>query len=124
MSNQMDATSRTGAAGRAETEIGWRRSGERAGFSLIAAVAAFAGGFFLVPLLALSVFNSSDFWPGRIFYTFLLLNLVLVPVAVSVSLARRSRISLGWLVWPLLGAVAAGAIGFIAWFASMWEPMD
>jgi hypothetical protein len=113
-------TNETGAIQRAEPterqELGWRRSGERAGFSVASAAAAFVGGFFLVPLVAFATFSV----PGALLFV----SPVLISLGFAFWLARRSRISFAWLAWPLLGALAAGAVGFVAWFAATWEPMD
>jgi hypothetical protein len=112
-----------------DAETGWPATNRRLGFSLGAAVAAFVGGFFLLPFVVFTVFNGWEFWgwevwPVAIVWTFLQLCTVAIPLGTSIWLARRSRISLSWLIWPLLGAMAAGALGFVAWFASVWEPMD
>src|SRR3989304_3420232 len=82
---------------------GGRIIGRRAGLSLIAGVVAFVAGFFLAPLSWFIVANELVGW------TLLLLVLVGVLGAGSVSLARRSRIPLAYLALPLLGAAAAGA---------------
>src|SRR3990172_3950675 len=84
---------------------GWRTTGRRAGFSLIAAVVAFVAGVFLAPLSWFIVANELVGW------TLLLLFLVGVLGAGSVWLARRSRIPLAWLALPLLGAAAGGGLG-------------
>ena len=97
---------------------GWRTTGRRAGFSLIAAVVAFVAGFFLAPLSWFIVANE------RVGWTLLLLVLVGVIGAGSVWLVRRSRIPLAYLALPLLGAAAGGFVGLLVRLVSVWETMD
>ena len=97
---------------------GWRTTGRRAGFSLIAAVVAFVAGFFLAPLSWFVVANEMAGW------TLLLLVLVGVLGAGSVRLARSSRIPLPWLALPLLSATAGGFVGLLMWLVSVWESME
>ena len=97
---------------------GWRTTGRRAGFSLIAAVVAFVAGFFLAPLSWFVVANEMAGW------TLLLLVLVGVFGAASVWLVRRSRIPLAYLALPLLGAAAGGSVGLLVSLVSVWKSMD
>ena len=97
---------------------GWRTTGRRAGFSLIASVVAFVTWFFLAPLSWFIVANELVGW------TVLLLILVGVLGAGSIWLARRSRIPLAYFALPLLGAAAGGVIGLVARLVSVWEGMD
>jgi len=99
---------------------GWRTTGRRAGFSLIAAVVAFVAGFFLAPLYWFIVANEKVGWTLHLF----VLVLVGVLGAGSVWLARRSRIPLAWLALPLLGAAAGGFVGLLVMLVSVWESMD
>ena len=87
------------------------------GLSLAATTAAFLAGFSLAPL----------WWFVAATGPLAILAALLVVVALgaaSIWLARRSLVPLRWLAWPLLGAVAAGLLGFAAWIASIWESMD
>ena len=101
---------------------GWRTTGRRAGFSLIAAVVAFVAGFFLAPLYWFIVANEKVGWTLHLFV--LVLVGVLGAGAGSVWLASRSRIPLAWLALPLLGAAAGGFVGLLVMLVSVFEQMD
>jgi len=100
------------------TGEGWRATGRRVGFSLIAAVFAFVAGFFLAPL---SWFIVANEMVGR---TLLLLVLFSVIGAGCVWLARRSRMPLAYFALPLLSAAAGGIVGLVLALISVWETMD